>query len=87
MNNSDFTFREMPVVNKRVHRLGLAFDNGIEAEGIEAALDRGVNYLFWVNTNKSAAHEVVKAALKRDRERYVFAGGASSRVTARLTIS
>ena len=56
---------------------GLAFDNGIEAEGIEAALDRGVNYLFWVNTNKSAAHEVVKAALKRDRERYVFAGGAS----------
>ena len=77
MNKSDFIFREMPVVNKRVHRLGLAFDNGIEAEGIEAALERGVNYLFWVNSNKDAPHEVVKAALKQDRERYVFAGGAT----------
>ena len=64
-------------MNKRVHRLGLAFDNGIEAEGIEAALEKGVNYLFWLNTNKSATREVVKAALKRDRKRYVFAGGAS----------
>jgi aryl-alcohol dehydrogenase-like predicted oxidoreductase len=77
MNNSDFTFREMPALNKRVHRLGLAFNNGIEAEGIEAALDRGVNYLFWLNTDKRTAREVVRAALKRDRERYVFAGGAS----------
>ena len=77
MNNADFTYREIPKLNKRVHRLGLAFDNGIEAEGIQAALDRGVNYLFWVNRNKGAAREVVKAALERDRERYVFAGGAT----------
>lgn len=77
MNHPDFVFRELPVINKRVHRLGLAFDNGIEPEGIEAALDRGVNYLFWLNTGKRAAHEVVKAALKRNREEYVFAGGAS----------
>ncbi len=77
MDNTDFTYREIPLLNKRVHRLGLAFDHGIEAEGIRAALDRGVNYLFWVNSNKGVAHEVVKEALKQDRQRYVFAGGAS----------
>lgn len=77
MKGSSFTYREIPVLNKRVHRLGIAFDHGIEAEGIQAALDRGVNYLFWANGNKSAAHEVLKSALERDREHYVFAGGAS----------
>lgn len=76
MSDADFQYRDLPVVNKRVHRLGLAFNFGLDADGIEAALDQGLNYLFWSRFRKGAPHEVVKAALGRDRERYVLATGA-----------
>lgn len=77
MNESDFLYRDLPGLDKGVHRLGLAFSSGIEPEGIELALDRGINYLFWTNFSKDPQQEVVQAALKRDRERYVFCGGAT----------
>jgi aryl-alcohol dehydrogenase-like predicted oxidoreductase len=71
---SDFLHRDLPVVGKRVHRVGLAF-NWLRAADIEAALDTGVNYLFWEKLWKGDQHAVVKAALARDRERYVLATG------------
>jgi hypothetical protein len=37
MTNDDFLYRDLPVVNKRVHRLGLAFNYGIDGKGVEAA--------------------------------------------------
>jgi aryl-alcohol dehydrogenase-like predicted oxidoreductase len=77
MNSDDFLYRDLPVVGKRAHRLGLAFSNGIEPAGIETAFDRGVNYLFWTNFSKGAQMEVVRAALQRDREGYVLCGGAT----------
>jgi len=77
MDNDDFLYRDLPFVGKRAHRLGLAFSNGIEPAGIEAAFDRGVNYLFWTNFSKAPQMEVVKAALHTDRERYVLCGGAT----------
>ena len=77
MRDSDFIYRDLPVVKKRVHRLGLAFNFGIDPAGVEAALDGGINYLFWAKFRKGPEHEVIKAALKRDRERYVLASGAS----------
>jgi aryl-alcohol dehydrogenase-like predicted oxidoreductase len=64
-------------VNKRVHRLGLAFNYGIDGAGVETALDAGLNYLYWAKFRKGDQHEVVKAALARDRERYVLATGAT----------
>ena len=77
MNDADFIYRDLPVVKKRVHRLGLAFNFGINPRGVEEALDLGMNYLFWAKFRKGPEHEVIKAALKRDRERYVLASGAS----------
>jgi aryl-alcohol dehydrogenase-like predicted oxidoreductase len=77
MTNDEFLHRELPIVQKRVHRLGLSFNYGIDGAGVEAALDKGLNYLFWSKFRKGEQHEVVKAALKRDRERYVLASGAT----------
>jgi len=76
MSIEDFTHRDLPIVQKRVYRLGLGFNFGIEAASVEVALDKGINYLFWAKFRKSNQHEVVKAALKRDRERYVLATGS-----------
>lgn len=77
MNDADFIYRDLPVVKKRAHRLGLAFNFGIDPAGVEAGLDAGINYLFWAKFRKGPEHEVIKAALKRDRERYILASGAS----------
>ncbi len=74
---SDFVFRDLPVINKRAHRLGLAFTEGLSPDGIEFALKSGINYLFWTRFSKGVQREVLKAALKADRERYIFAGGAT----------
>ncbi|MEZ4445455.1 MAG: hypothetical protein R3B72_40650, partial [Polyangiaceae bacterium] len=73
--NDAFLYRDLPVVDKRVHRLGLVFNRGIDAAGVETALDAGINYLFWNKIRKNDTFDVVKAALHRDRERYVLAGG------------
>ena len=77
MSDADFVYRDLPVVKKRVHRLGLAFNFGIDPAGVEAGLEGGINYLFWAKFRKGPEHEVIKAALKRDRERYVLASGAA----------
>ena len=76
MTIDEFTHRDLPIVQKRVHRLGLAFNYGIEAASVEAALDKGLNYLYWAKFRKGDQYAVVKDALKRDRERYVLATGA-----------
>lgn len=77
MNTEDFTHRDLPVVNKRVHRLGLAFNSGIDAASVEAALDQGINYLFCTRFQKADRHAVLKAALGRNRDRYLLATGVT----------
>lgn len=71
----DFTNRELRVVNKRVHRLGLALNMGLDADGVGAALERGVNYLFWTRFRTGHLVPVLKQALARDREKYIVATG------------
>ncbi len=75
MNPNDFSHTHLRSVDKSVHRLGLAFNYGIDPAGIAAALERGVNYLFWTSMRTGKARPEVRAALKRDRERYVLACG------------
>lgn len=68
----DFLHRDLPKIGKNVHRLGLATDRGIDDEGIRAAIDQGVNYLFWTRNNMLPA---LRDAVRRDRERIVIATG------------
>ena len=55
--------------------MGLAPSFGIDAEGVEWALDEGgMQYVFWTPRMK-AATDPLRRALQRDRERYVLATG------------
>jgi aryl-alcohol dehydrogenase-like predicted oxidoreductase len=72
MSQPDFLRRDLPKVGKRVHRLGLSSSHGIDDAGIRAAIDAGVNYLFWTRNNMVPA---LRDAVRRDRDRLVIATG------------
>ncbi|MEJ7597759.1 MAG: aldo/keto reductase [Kofleriaceae bacterium] len=69
----DFKHRDLRVVGKRVFRLGLAANYGIEEDGIRAAFDRGVNYVYL--TARGEMQEPLAQAIARDRDRLVIAAG------------
>lgn len=67
-----FTHTTLPVIGKRVHRLGLAGNYGIDEKGIRAALDRGLNYVLY--TERAAGlRPPLREALKARREEMVVA--------------
>jgi aryl-alcohol dehydrogenase-like predicted oxidoreductase len=74
---NEFTHTDLPVVDKRVHRLGLACNFGIDDAGIRAAVDRGVNYLFWTPRKKYTI-PAVRAVLKANRDQIVLATGPTT---------
>ncbi len=89
--SDDFLYRDVPALGRRVFRLGLATNFGIEGQDLAWALDQGVNYVFWTPTARRVTKSL-KAALKRDRESIVLAcgpttgyfGGAIRRACERL---
>lgn len=74
---TDFTHTTLKAVNKPTHRLGLALNYGLDADGLAAAIDRGVTYFFFQRFKAGYAVPVLKDALRRDRERFILAGGPS----------
>jgi len=78
MNSADFSYRTLPVVGKRVLRLGLAPSFGIDGEGVDWALgEGGIQYVFWTPRMKAATGPL-RRALQRDRDRYVVATGPTT---------
>ncbi len=77
MGDSSFTEARLRGIDKPVHRLGLSFNFGISSPEVEEALEQGVNYLFWTSLRTGGALPAVRAALQRDRDRYVLAAGPS----------
>jgi aryl-alcohol dehydrogenase-like predicted oxidoreductase len=61
--------------NKKVHRLGLACNYGIDGDGFRTALERGINYFFWSPLRTKEVTPILIEALKENRERYVVATG------------
>ena len=59
---------------KRVFRLGLAANYGIDEDGVSAAMDRGVNVFLWTSRNKMRAP--VKAAMGSRRDAVAVIGFA-----------
>lgn len=71
----DQLYRRLPVIDKRVFRLGLAGNFGIDESGIDWALsDTEINYVFWT-PRMGRATPAVRRALARDRDRFVVASG------------
>jgi len=78
MESEEFRYRRLQVIDKRVQRLGLACNFGIDATGVEWALgEGGMQYVFWTPRQKVAT-EVLRRALKRDRDRYAVATGPTT---------
>ncbi len=71
---SSFLYRELSSVKKKVHRLGLATNYGLDEAGIAAAMERGLNYLFWTRTARKLT-KAAKSALAQNRENFVVAAG------------
>ncbi len=70
---AEFTHRELRAVGKRVLRLGLAANYGIDEAGVRSALDRGMSYLYL--TPRGSMARPLQQAIARDRDRLVIATG------------
>lgn len=72
--SDEFLYRNIPALDRRVCRLGLATNFGISGSDLDWALDQGMNYVFWTPKSKQVTPSL-KAALKRKRESVVVATG------------
>jgi len=69
---SDFSFRMLPVIEKRVFRMGIAGNYGIVSSDIEWAAERGANYWVWGVSFKKVT-EGIKEVIRKNREKNVVA--------------
>ncbi len=73
----DFLFRDVPALERRVFRLGLAVNYGVEGSDLEWALEQGMNYVFWTPHARRVTN-ALKSAMKRDRESLILACGPTT---------
>jgi aryl-alcohol dehydrogenase-like predicted oxidoreductase len=73
---AEFTHTDLRAVGKRVFRLGLAANYGIEEAAIRGAFERGINYVYVTTRGKLAAP--LRDALAKDREKIVVAAGPTT---------
>lgn len=69
---SEFSFRILPVIEKRVFRMGIAGNYGMDSSDVEWAADRGANYWLW-GANFKKVTEGIKRVIRKDREKNVVA--------------
>ena len=74
---NDWLFREPTTFNgKRLYRLGLAANFGIDEDGVQSAMDRGVNLFLWTRRAKGLGQPLRKALQSR-RESVAVVGYAA----------
>jgi aryl-alcohol dehydrogenase-like predicted oxidoreductase len=69
---SDFSFRDLPVIEKRVFRMGIAGNYGIDSSDVEWAAEQGANYWVWGASFKKVTAGI-KEVIRKDREKNVVA--------------
>ncbi|MER2560981.1 MAG: aldo/keto reductase [Myxococcaceae bacterium] len=74
---TDFAHTTLRAVKKPTHRMGLALNFGLDANGLNAAIDRGITYFFFQKLKTGYAVPVLKQAFKANREKFILAGGPS----------
>lgn len=65
----------VPGLGRPVSKLGLALNYGIDPRGMDAAFERGVNYVFYTRMRTSNLVPTLKARLAKHRESVVVACG------------
>jgi aryl-alcohol dehydrogenase-like predicted oxidoreductase len=71
-SGEEFSHIDLPVVGKRVLRLGVAGNYGLKTADIEYAADQGVNFWVWSPRFKEVT-PALRRLLAADRERHVVA--------------
>lgn len=71
--SNDFTHRDVPRLGKRLFRLGLSGTFGLDEAAATEALER-MQYVFWSPRMKGLT-AALRAAVRRDRERYAVSAG------------
>ena len=71
---TEWLVRDVARLGRPIHRVGIACNFGLDGSAFEAALDAGINYVYWTPKMR-AVTPVLKAALKRDRDRIILATG------------
>jgi len=71
-SENSFSFTNLPIVNKRVFRLGVAGNYGIKSDSILWAADQGVNYWLWGGSYGKVTAGI-KEVIQKDREAHVVA--------------
>jgi aryl-alcohol dehydrogenase-like predicted oxidoreductase len=56
----------------KVGRLGIGSSFGVSARAVEAAYDRGCNYLYWGSVRRSGFGKAIRNLCARDRDGVVF---------------
>jgi aryl-alcohol dehydrogenase-like predicted oxidoreductase len=69
---NDFAFRVLPVIEKRVFRMGIAGNYGIDSSDIKWAAEHGANYWVWGASFKKVTAGI-KEVIQKDREKNVVA--------------
>jgi len=71
-SGTSFTHTDLPHVGKRVLRIGVAGNYGLQTSDIQHAADQGVGFWLWSPHFKKVT-PVLKDLLRRERERHVVA--------------
>ncbi len=70
--NNGFSFRVLPVIEKRVFRMGIAGNYGIDSSDVEWAAEHGANYWVWGASFKKVTAGI-REVIRKDREKNVVA--------------
>lgn len=70
-------FLHTTLLGKRVHRIGVSNNYGIDADGLRKAFDHGLNYVWYVRSTEKVSTEPIKEACTRDRDSVFIATGPS----------
>jgi aryl-alcohol dehydrogenase-like predicted oxidoreductase len=74
--STEFLRRDVPTFGRSVHRVGVSASFGLDERGIEAAFERGLQYVFW-NPTAATLTRVLSRLKPAQRERLVIATGPS----------
>ena len=67
-----FAFTHLPKIEKKVFRMGIAGNYGIDSSDIKLAAEKGANYWVWGASFKKVT-EGIKEVVRADREKHVIA--------------
>lgn len=82
MNETGFSHVDLPHLGKRVFRLGVAGNYGLQTKDIHRAAELGVNFWFWT-ANMRKVTPALKEILARERDKHVVAAMGGLTVTGR----